>query len=308
MATLVDRYDIGAIDLGGTILQAPDRFVEDPAVELIRVKGSGRFVNSYSAVEKGSPTFRFVSPEIRTIMRTGVGSAGLELEGLDITTPVIIYYTKRDPTAIASSGHLTTTINEGIMFPTVLAFDSRVWLLSVDIYAFSADGSILPFVFGTAALPTFAVPAETYTGGKITINASEIDCWQRTTLNTNARARHIHHKGLHFPIRAEVIDRDPRLELTNLDVTARSTLAQYWTRTTDVELFLRKNETDDGKSPARVADADLEHIRFDGIDGLHGPLETRASGEEGAEQDIAIAFDENAAAADIIPNYDVAIT
>jgi hypothetical protein len=307
MPTAVVRYDVGAIDLGtGTILRSPDRFVEDPAIEMIRIKGAGRFVNSYSAVLRGNPTFRFVTPEIDQVLDTGAGA--VTLAGREIVTPIIIYYTKRNPTAIAGVGHALTTINEGIIFPTLLSFDDNVWLLAVDIYAFSADGSILPFVFGTGSLPAFDIPFATYTGGKVTVNGLEVECWQRCSLTTNARARHIHHKGLHYPVRAEIMDRDPRFEITNLDPAERSFWGQYGTRIEDFELFLRANETTDGLEPSRADDGDGVHIRYDGIDGLIVPGETRASSEEGLEQDLALVFDENASTAEIVENYGVTIT
>lgn len=308
MANQFPEYTIGAIDLGGTILHGTDNYSENPGVALLRRSSAGRPHPSYSAVLINRPTFTFQSPEVNRILNTAGVWATANNFGLEIATPVVIYYTRKNALKRSTGAdHPTVTINEGIIYPTALAWSGDDWLLDISIMAYSEDGTTLPFVYGTASLPTLAKVSETFTGGRVEFNTVEEDCWQDVSLDFGVEAHHQEHKGLEFPVGAIIDDFAPSATVRKRNLTAKTTYGFYGTRLTGFELHLRKNMTTAGQTPTRELDASLVHVRFDATDGI-GHLEETTAGVDGAEQAIRYEFDEDAANAIMVPNYGVAIS
>ena len=114
-----DTYVPGAIDLGGTFLRAGDNHNEDPGIELIRFRSSGRMAFAYTATNRVTPTFTFQTPEIRQALDTvGMGLLGVALDA----TPGLIYWVKKDPVDVDPTACLITTITKGVAVPTAIAF------------------------------------------------------------------------------------------------------------------------------------------------------------------------------------------
>lgn len=304
MANQFDEYTIGAISINGTQLNAPDQFNENPDITLIRYRSSGRIDYGYSVTATAAPKFSFTTPEVSTVL----GLTGMQ--GVAIGTTVVIYWTLKNAVARSTgSDHLTTTINDGIVIPTTLSWNgpAAAWQIGVNVMA-NWDGTNEPFIYGTASLPALGLMADSFTGGKITVNGTEVDCWQNCTLNFGIQANQRFHKGQPYPARCEVTVAEPSLEITNLNPVQRSTFGLYGTRVTACNLFLRKNMATDGQTPTRELDASLVHIKIAGVDGIVHPLTTTASDGQSAQQGVRLVFDENASTASLVLTTSQAIS
>lgn len=309
MAVQFSEYCIGAITLDGNDSSGVDSFNENPNIQVKAMTAAGRISPTRQQTIKSEVGFTFTTTEVEYWLNDlGLFSAANSL-GVEIGTSMIIYWTKKNALKFSTgTDHLTTTITEGIVYPSRLSWSGELWELEVAVIPYSENGSVNPFVYGTAAAPTVSGLQETYQGGKVTVSGTEVDCWQNITLDFGITAAAKFHKGLTYPTRAEISAIAPFITIQNLDPTARSTFGMYGSLINDFELFLRKHEADYGSVPTVVPDGTGEHIRFDGINGIVKPEATSGSAGQSAQQNIRLDFADTPAHAIIIPNFGVAIT
>lgn len=309
MAVQFNEYTIGAIDIDGTIIKGTDNYNENPTPTVTGYIAAGKQSPSRQQTHVATPSFSFTSTEVELLLNDCALFASANNLGVEIGTSMTIYWTKKNALKHSTGAdHLTTTITEGIIYPTQLSWSDGFWELSVTVIPYSETGATNPFVYGTASAPTYSAIEETYQGGKVTVSGVEVNCWQSVTLDFGITAAAKFHKGLPYPTRAEIATIEPFFTLQNLDPAVRSTFGMYGSIINDFELFLRASEYAFGNVPTVVADGTASHIRFDGIGGIVFPEATSGSSRNSATQDIRIQFNETSAHAVLIPNFGVAIT
>lgn len=298
-----DIYTLSVVTLNGTQYDGVNDFNEDPGVTLFRHRSSGRIHYSQAGVLTHNPVFTFTTPELATIL----GQVSPEC-AVAISSTAVFYWSKKDDECRASSGHLTTTVNEGIIVLNSLTWpgEADVWRANVAVHA-AWDGTNNPFVHGTAALPSRALIDEAFVGGMIKVDpvgagasAEAFAGWNSATLNFGYTVEPKYAQGHEYPGRQVLNTGEVTLEFTHPDVSLRSTYTPG-VRNEGVVLFIRKADTAAANSTvARVADGTAQHIKLEtkssvikanastAADGSDAQITLMATFEETASQNAVI--------------------
>lgn len=285
-----NTYHVGAVSLEGSILRAVRNTVESLNHTLIRVWHSGRIQPIYSATGQIAPALMFDTPEL------GLALAVLTDEGVELSDTKA-YLTEREPVRVGVN-HPITSMYQGVAVPKTLSWDggAGIWMLNVEVAPESTDGLASPYAYGLSALPAVAVIPETYTGGKLEIDAGagdiELDCWQNATLDFGFVVDRTFHKGLPAPVRCNVRRASPSLRITNLNPREREVFGSFGSRIEGGRLSFRRNQTTAGEVPTRFPDASSAHVVFEFFAGIVYPGNYNAPEEGDTPQEITLVFDE----------------
>lgn len=278
-----DIWTLCAMKINGTILDGIEEQSIPTGIREIIKAADGQVDPTYAAIMEQDPKMTFRTCHIASFL----GLCGIG--GLAISSTVILYFQKTDPsgTRVSGSNHRTATIAAGMVIPrNISAAQGQDAKLTFDVIAISSDGLTAPITFATGvALPTLSGVTELFTLGPLQINGGTTEEGiQSFDFDFGIKEKLMRHGGLVYPVRVHIESREPMAKWKHSDASKLATLGLSGTAqgASASIAWLRKM----AREATRVANVTAQHISFTFYDGIFKV--TNVGGSHPSEQSVDI--------------------
>lgn len=284
-------HTLGALVVGGTSAFNLDGITErsvTPEVAHIIQWGGGQVRPSYIATMSTTPMISATFTDVATALAQ-IGQFGMAFPQSTTITTVDAYFTKVAELGTRSSGaaHFRVRCNEGLIIPQSISWSQdNALTMTVEIHT-SFDGTNAPFVYtDSVALPHTPSVDELFTGGKVSINGSEVNGVTGVTYNFGIQLIKERSGGEIYPTFIGIASIEPTIEIKTKEVLGLNTFGLNGTAqtTTDTVIYFQKID----ENGTRVAAGSASHISLTIDDGMIFFGSATASNNASAEGTITI--------------------
>ena len=258
----------------------------DPGIQEILSSGDGQVDPTHVATMQQAPRISFSTSKLATLLAEA--TSAFLLNGLKIDSDVTydgaeFWFQKiaEGGTRTAGANHIKMTVNEGLLLPrAITAAQGGIASIGLDTII-TYDGTNNPIVIATGqALEGAPSISELFTLGPVSLNGTTINGVQSVSIDPGLVEIVQFGDGQVWPTFVGIMQRQPLITLTTLDVAAFNTFGLSGTAqsATDSVVYLRKI----AEGGTRVADDTAEHIKFSIDDGKIIPR--AIAGANGAPQ------------------------
>ena len=237
---------------------------------------SGHVHPMFRANKDQKPVIEFSTPELETLLTATTGLTGLSISG----TPLVSWIKKANATgniARATTSHSKVTVNLGILHVASISLPHNGRAECRGIVTTSYDGTNDPLVYATSvALSGNITGTEYFCAGPVSVNGTSLPGVKSIEVDCGVDLLHESADGEVWPSFVGIQTVAPTVTIKLFEKVLLNTIGLQGLAlngTTGLVFYARKYANG---SPARVANATTQHIKFIGLNGAAIPIDTDA--------------------------------